>query len=125
MSRADVIDFDISVNGLSEIELEGLTYRLRDELGEIPNTLVSLRDQPAAPDGKKALGWGEIVVAVSASGAAIPTFLLVLKEWLLKQPPRLKIKFKCSDFEFELDGNTASPEIERFLTNLSDRTKEP
>jgi hypothetical protein len=95
---------------------------LQGEIEAIPRVMLRRPQVLGPPSGSKSVGWGDILLAVSAAGALAPTLLIVIRDWLLRQPPSTTIKFKSGDFEFEWSGGGPQPNIDELLNAMVDRT---
>ena len=98
---------------------------LMEELDAIPRVSVRPAINMDVPAGAKAAGihFAEILVALGAAGALLPTVITAIKDWLVRQPPSTTLRLKDGDLEFEWTGTTPPDLVNEFVSKLIARQK--
>lgn len=118
---ADGLRLKILGGGLLGAErAEEYARQLKNEVEQIPGLKANLVELPPSSPGAKGLGapWAEVIIALGAAGALLPTIVETVKAWLLRQPPSMSIKLKDGDFEFEMNGGTSQDQVNDLLEKL-------
>jgi hypothetical protein len=55
------------------------------------------------------------LISPSAASAILPTLVTVIKDWLLRQPPKTTLRLKEGNFDFQWTGTTSPSQIEETL----------
>lgn len=100
--------------------LDEAARALLDELSNIPQLSATLAAGETAPAGSKAIATSlpEIIMALGAAGALLPTIVNTVRDWLIRQPPATTIKIKDGDFELEWSGATPPAAIAESAAQL-------
>lgn len=70
------------------------------------------------------IDWGQIALALTASGGVLVTIIAAIKDWMLRQPPGIKVKVRDGDDELEVssaDGEAIERLTRAFLQRRRSR----
>ena len=121
MGNPSSADFAIEIVTPDRRELTiAAAESLRDELAHLPKVEVGFEQGKQVPAGSKAGGIGiyETVIAVSAAGAAIPTLINAIRDWMTRQRPLTTLKIKTADLEIEWTGSQPPEALLALLEEL-------
>lgn len=105
----------------SEGRDEQVAGTLVEELTQIRGVGVRRATAGQVPAGAKSVDGGsltELVISLSAAGAILPTLVTVIKDWLLRQPPKTILRLKEGNFDFQWTGTTPPRQIEEKLIQI-------
>ena len=85
---------------------------LLDELSTIPRLRLKRAESPSLVGAKSAGNvMAEVIVGLGTAHALLPTLVNAVRDWLLRQPPKTKLKVKLGKFEMEWIGPTPPQEV--------------
>lgn len=90
------------------------------ELDQIPRLAPMLAETGPAPSGTKAVteNLPQILMALGAANAVLPTAINLVKDWLLRQPKQTTIRIKTGDTEIEWSGTTPPDILQQGLATI-------
>ena len=99
---------------LDEEELEELTRQLREELLELDVETVDFVKAGELPVGAKAgdpVTWGQLLIALMASGGAITTLITCIQSWLARSDRR-SVTLEIDGDKLEVTGISSKEQQE-------------
>lgn len=118
LDAAEAMAISVS-DGRGGVAREDQLRNLFSDLRQVRGLKMEPVVRAEAPGTKGADGsWAEILIAMGAAGALLPTAVSVLKDWLLRQPPSTAIRIKTPDFELEVSGAFTSEQLSVALSKL-------
>ena len=111
-----------------ERDLQELTVQLRQELKDLSVVeSVDLARKREAPESAKPvdpIAWGDIILALAASGGVITTLINMLQNWLTRHE-RVSVSIEIGGDKLQLGGVTPDQQQRLIETWIQEHVKGP